>query len=107
MEEGVKEAYLALDSPAKALVLARVAHDLTLVLRARYSDYPSEAFKAAARGQNELMHSLTGHVRDLLCSAPTYPEEVFLRILAEKAERANLSGHLSTIFRHANDKTSA
>ena len=101
MEKSLQEAYLSLDRSHQALVLARVAHDLTLVLRGHYSDSPSEAFSAVARGQNELIHSLTGHLRDLLSSSPTYPEDVFLRILAEKAHGANLSGHLTTTFRNA------
>ena len=107
MEKSLQEAYLAMDPSGQALVLARVAHDPTLVLRSHSSDDPSEAFKAVALGANELIRSLTAHVRDLIGSLPTFPEDVFLRIMMEKAERANLSRHLTTNFRRAIEKASA
>jgi hypothetical protein len=101
MEKSLEETYLAMDATAQSLVLARLSHELTLVLRAHYSDYPSEPFKSIVRGENELMHSLTGHVRDLLTASTTYPEEVFLRIVREKAERAGLSHFFSIAFSRA------
>jgi hypothetical protein len=99
MEKSLEETYLAMDATAQSLVLARLSHELTLVLRAHYSDYPSEPFKSI--GENELMRSLTGHVRDLLTASTTYPEEVFLRIVREKAERAGLSHFFSIAFSRA------
>jgi hypothetical protein len=101
VEQSLRDAYLALDTSMRALVLARVAHNLTLVLRAHYSDPPTESLKALAQGQNEVMHSLTGHIRDLLAASPTYPEDVFLQIVIEKAEHADLSANLSAMFREA------
>lgn len=59
--------YDGLDRGAKALALASILHELTIIARGAYSDTPQHVHSHCGLGTiNEMQHLITGHLRDLL-----------------------------------------
>ncbi len=92
----LKDAYVALDAPAKPRFLAVLAYNLTEYARAAY---PSQGVdpRATAKLQtfNELQHSVTAALMNYLTGGETVPEDVLIDILFEKADQAGCRSDLA------------
>lgn len=81
--------YLNLNGHEKIVFLSRLAHNLTNTARAVYSEDADSTKSTLIKlySINELIHSITGHLRDLILETDKrYPDETFMNILIEKAE---------------------
>jgi hypothetical protein len=86
MNEAVANEFLALPASAKALFLARASHQLTVIMRGALAGNEEEPSLEKLSAMNEVLHSMTGKLRDLLLgTTDQYPDGVFLRILSDKA----------------------
>jgi len=84
------------------VLLASVAHNLTVIARGLIDDAEKSKITrqdALARLQwlNELMHVLTGGLRDSVGGWQGYPRDVLVRVMYERAQRGNLEGLFSRL----------
>jgi len=90
-----KDWYLGLADADKMILLALVSSQLTIHGRAVGLDLSGEKQIMAFKGLNEIGHQISQHIVALGANHKKYPEDVFLRILAEEASSAGLSAHLA------------
>jgi hypothetical protein len=82
----------ALASPARDLYLATLLHELSISARDAHlikETSPNRAL-AVLRCYNEMSHLVSGQLAASLSGETSYPDEVFLDILAEKALEGGL-----------------
>ena len=91
----------------RPLFLAALAHLLTITARDAYprAGATPEQTTTGLRCHNELLHTVLGRLVADLGHTPGYPDDVFLSILVEKADRNGCGGELRWALQQAISQT--
>ena len=93
IEEAIA-AYSHLTSDQQVRVIARYAHELTVIARGTYvpgTENIADPYRL--RMLNEVQHRVTGHLRHLLENDPKrYPDDVIVRIIVADDDPELLAG---------------
>ena len=82
--------YRGLSPTRQARLLASLGHDLTVVARSYYGPEGREAPSHILIALNELQHQVTAQIGHLIGNEDRYPDDVFIQILFEHAEKSGL-----------------
>ena len=96
----VKTTFLALPPERKMRVVALLAHNLTVGARGAYPGQVEE-HQAAERLRtfNELQHTVSAKLMNMVAGKPQgFPDEGFLEVLFEKAQRGGCEQDLLAAF---------
>ena len=95
--------YIRLEPERQALLLGKVAHDLTVAARvARVAPHGSDVTLAQLIAINELQHLLSGQLVHLSAGdEQRYPDDVFLAILQETAKKGGVAPQLGDALERA------
>ncbi len=96
LEEAIS-LYEALEEDKKAQFLTSLSYEITVWLRDTYDErLPADLRMSRLMGGNELQHHLSSQARHHIeQDTERYPDDVFIRILADKAQHYGLSGHFA------------
>ena len=100
----VKARFLGLVGKEKTLLLARLSHALTVSARSAYLESEgtvADRFRTL-KGFNEIQHQVSSQLRNrLIGTNKTYPDDVFVNIVFEKAEQGGCEHELLRAFNQA------
>ena len=82
--------YHQLSPTLQARLLASLSHDLTIVARSYDGPEGREALSGILVALNELQHQITAQIGHLIGNEERYPDDVFVEILFEHAEKSGL-----------------
>ena len=97
----IRDWFLALTDPQKQIFLALVSNRLTLDGRYLGHYVSGEQQIRGFIGLNELQHQISGHITGLGLGRDRYSDDVFWKILEEKAVAYGFTSHLRTAFEFA------
>lgn len=83
--------------------LSLLAFELTIIARDTYeAGQEGLTNPARLRRINEVQHSITGQLLNLLKNDPhRYPDDALMQIILEQPDDAELQGHLELAFNHS------
>jgi len=85
--------YIAIPDDRKAWFLLRVSWWLSVYLRGCYNEADAELLATKLKGANEIQHQLSSEAWSHLAGNPNrYPDDVLIRICAEKASHYSIDG---------------
>src|SRR5258708_2394203 len=95
----------SLSNSAKTVVLARIAHTLTICARDTYEAGTENVLEPhVLRAFNELLHRVTGAVRDHVLGSEGYSLEVILEMMRTFGERHNRVSEIKWAIEYATEK---
>jgi len=95
----------SLSNSAKTVVLARIAHTLTICARDTYEAGTENVLEPhVLRAFNELLHRVTGAVRDHVLGSEGYSLEVILEMMRTFGERHNRVNEIKWAIEYATEK---
>jgi hypothetical protein len=80
-----KHKFATLSDQKKIVLLAYLAHDLTVCVRGIFLDQSGDELLKSLRAFNELQHQISAHIGRLADGSEKYPDDVFTNILDEIA----------------------
>jgi hypothetical protein len=105
----VKPAFVGLQPDQQLRLLALLAHNLTVAARTAYPGQVAEHLVAGRlRAFNELLHTVTGHLRHLIDGdLNRYPDDVLIDALFERAQQGGCERDLVDAFAWSYSATSS
>src|SRR4051794_37184004 len=96
----LKTAFLTLPPERKTRVVSSLAYNLTVGARAAYPGQVEESLAAKKLSSlNEIQHTVTAKLMNTVAGRPlAFPDEGFLNVLFEKAQRAGCERELIEAF---------